>query len=140
MNSRLNNHYSSKGDIMKILQIILRKLLGLMLLAFGLNKFLWFMPAMEFGDDVAAKDFFEALTETTYMWPLVGITEIFVGLLLVIKKWVPLALVVLVPVSVNLVLFHLVLNLPSIGPAVLVAILNVFLLYKYWGAYRSLFN
>ena len=125
---------------MKILQIILRFLLGLMLLAFGLNKFLWLMPAMEFGDYVAAKDFFEALTDTTYIWPLVGITEMFVGLLLIIKKWIPLALVVLVPISVNQVLFHLVLNLPNIGPALVVAILNVFFLYKNWDVYKSLFK
>lgn len=125
---------------MKILHIIIRTVLGLILLIFGLNKFLGFMPAMNFGDDEAAKDFFEALTETTYMWPLVGVTEIISGLLLVLKKWVPFALVILVPISVNIILFHLVLNIPNIGPALVVAILNVYLIYKHRGAYRALFE
>jgi len=124
---------------MKILQIILRTLLGLILLIFGLNKFIGFMPAIDFGEDIAAKDFFEALMDTSYMLPLVGIIEILAGLLLIIKKWVPFALVMLVPISVNIVLFHLVLNPANIGPAILVAVLNGYLIYKNWCSYSSLF-
>ena len=125
---------------MKILQLIIRIGLGLMLIAFGLNKFFWFMPEFDFGEDVAPKDFFESLTDSTYMWPLVGITEFVVGLLLVIKKWVPFALVMLVPISVNIILFHLVLNPANIGPAILVTGLNAYLIYKHWCSYSSLFS
>jgi len=125
---------------MKILQLIIRTGLGLMLISFGLNKFFWFMPEFNFGEDVAAKGFFESLTDSSYMWPLVGITEFVVGFLLVIKKWVPFALVMLVPISVNIVLFHLMLNPANIGPAILVSVLNAYLIYKHWCSYSSLFS
>ena len=75
-----------------------------------------------------------------YIMNLVGVTEVIVGLLLVIKKWVPLALVMLVPISVNIVLFHAFVNLPNIGPAILVAAVNGYLVYKHWDAYKALFR
>ena len=71
---------------------------------------------------------------------LVGLVEVVVGFLLVIKKWVPLALVMLVPISINLVLFHAFLNLQNIGPAILVLLLNAYLMYINWDPYRSLFS
>lgn len=133
---------------MKILQIILRIGLGIMLLAFGLNKFFWFMPDFDFTGYPEAEHLFEALRFSGedpeagkgYIMGLVGLTEAVVGLLLILKKWVPFALVVLVPISINIVLFHAFVNLPNIGPALLVAILNGFLMYKHWDSYRSLFS
>jgi len=75
-----------------------------------------------------------------YIMGLVGLTEVIVGLLLVIKKWVPFALVMLVPISINVVLFHAFVNLPNIGPALFVAIANAYLMRKHWDSYRSLFS
>ena len=71
---------------------------------------------------------------------MVGATEAIVGLLLVLKKWVPLALVMLVPISINIVMFHLMVNLPNIVPALLVALLNAYLMSRHWGAYKSMFK
>lgn len=75
-----------------------------------------------------------------YIMNLVGLTEAVVGLLLIIRKWVPFALVMLVPISINIVLFHAFVNLPNIGPALLVAVLNGYLMYKNWGHYKPLFS
>ena len=131
---------------MKIIHIILRVGLGLMLLLFGLNKFLWFLQDFDFAGYPQAEYLFNALryswsdaSGNGYLMGLVGLTEAVVGLLLVFKKWVPFALVVLAPISVNIVLFHTFLNLPNIGPAIMVALVNGYLMYKHWGAYRSLF-
>lgn len=75
-----------------------------------------------------------------YIMGLVGLTEFAVGLLLIIKKWVPFALVILVPISINIVLFHSFVNLPNILPAIFVAAANGYLMYKHWASYRPLFS
>jgi uncharacterized membrane protein YphA (DoxX/SURF4 family) len=131
---------------MKLFHIILRIGLGAMLLLFGFNKFIWFLQDFDFTGYPQAQYLFNALRYSWsdadgngYLMGLVGLTEIIVGVLLVIKKWVPFALVMLVPISINIVLFHAFLNLPNIGPALLVAVINAYLMYKNWDAYRSLF-
>jgi len=133
---------------MKIFHLILRIGLGLMLLVFGLNKFFWFMPDFDFTGYPEAQHLFDALRYSGddpnagkgYIMGLVGLTEAAVGLLLIFKKWVPLALVILVPISVHIVLFHAFVNLPNIGPALLVAVVNVYLMYLHRDSYRSLFS
>ncbi|MAO11018.1 MAG: DoxX protein [Flavobacteriaceae bacterium] len=117
---------------------ILRIILALGLLVFGLNKFIGFMPAPELPENAA--NFMQSLQATGYVLPIVGALEIFIGFLLLIKKWVPFALLLLAPISVNIVLFHLFLDLPDIAGAVVVAVINVILIYKYWKVYRPLFQ
>jgi uncharacterized membrane protein YphA (DoxX/SURF4 family) len=132
---------------MKVFNTMLRIGLGAMLLLFGFNKFIWFLQDFDFTDYPQAKYLFDALRYSWsdadgngYLMGLVGLTEIIVGALLVIKKWVPFALVMLAPISVNIVLFHAFLNLMNIGPAILLATLNGYLVFINWDAYRSLFT
>jgi len=117
---------------------ILRIILALGLLVFGLNKFIGFMPAPELPE--TAGNFMQSLKATGYVLPIVGTLEIFIGFLLLIKKWVPFALLLLAPISVNIVLFHLFLDLPGIAGAIVVTVINIILIYKYWKVYRPLFQ
>ena len=123
---------------MKLVNTIIRIGMGVMLLIFGLNKFFWFLPDFDFGQDVGAKTLFQAFTDSGYMWPLVGGLEAVVGILFIIKKAFPAALLALIPISVNVVLFHAVLNPANIGPALLVAIVNFYFIYKNWANFRHL--
>ncbi|MFC4689063.1 DoxX family membrane protein [Dokdonia genika] len=123
---------------MKLAHTIIRIGLGLMLLAFGLNKFFWFMPDFEFGDNIGAANLFQAFTDSGYMWPLVGGLEAIIGVLFITKKAFPAALLALIPISVNIVLFHAVLDPPNIVPALLVAILNGYFIYRNWSYYKDL--
>ena len=132
---------------MKALYLVLRIGLGLMLLIFGLNKFFWFLVDFDFTGYPEAEYLFNALrysgpepTGKGYIMNLVGLTEVVVGILLIIKKWVPFALVMLVPISINLVLFHVFVNPPNIGPALAVAFVNGLLMYRNWDHYRPLFQ
>ncbi len=132
---------------MKIFHIILRIGLGLMLLIFGLNKFIWFLQDFDFTGFPQAQYLFDAFRYSWsenngngYIMALVGLTEVVVGLLLILKKWVPFALVMLVPISINIVLFHAFLNIPNIGPAIVVALINGYLMYRNWDTYRTLFT
>lgn len=123
---------------MNVVNKIIRIGLGLVLLLFGLNKFFWFLQDFDFGTNVGAANLFQAFTDSGYMWPLVGGLEVVVGILLIIKKAYPAALLALIPISVNVVLFHAVLDPPNIGPALLVAILNGYLIAKQWSVYKPL--
>jgi putative oxidoreductase len=112
-----------------------RIFLAIILIVFGLNKFFRFIP-MEAPPEGS---FMDALIKTGYMIPLIGISEIIPGILLLINKWKGLALVWLVPVSVNIVLFHLKFDISTIAPAALIAILNAALIYANWKRFRTLF-
>ena len=116
----------------------LRIILGLILIVFGANKFIGFMPSPELPE--AAGNFMGALASTGYMFPLIGAVEVIVGILLILNKWVPFAVVLLAPVAVNMVLFHLKLAPVGIVPAALVAIINGFLIYVNWDKFKALFT
>lgn len=124
--------------MMKTTTLVARLLLGAVLLVFGLNKFLLFLPAPELPP--AASNFFGALIQSGYIMPMVAVTEITVGVMLLSGLFVPLALVLLAPLSVNIILFHLSLApaLDAMAPAILVAALNLFLLFRHKGSYGML--
>ncbi|MDX5585422.1 MAG: DoxX family membrane protein [Aureibaculum sp.] len=115
----------------------LRLVLGLILIVFGANKFLNFMPMPELTGGAA--DFMGALGNTGYMFPLIGALEVITGLLLIFNKWVPFALVVIAPLAVNMLLYHLKFDLAGIGGAAVVSLLTVVLIYFNWNHYKSLF-
>jgi putative oxidoreductase len=117
---------------------IARLLLGLMLVVFGSNKLFHFIP-ME-PPTGAAGEFMNSLGATGYIFPVVGVLEIAIGFLLLLKKWVAFALILLAPISINILLFHLFLDIPGLSFALVVVIINSILIYKHWEKYRPLFN
>lgn len=121
---------------MKKAQLIIRILLGLMLVIFGLNKFLQFMPMPTMTDE--AGEFMGALIKSGYIMVFVAVIEIIVGLSLLINKYQPLALIIVFPVLLNAFLFHLFLDLAGIGGAALALIMNVFLFFVNKKSYSSL--
>jgi uncharacterized membrane protein YphA (DoxX/SURF4 family) len=116
---------------------IVRILLGIMLVVFGANKFLHFIP-ME-SPTGSAGDFMNSLGATGYIFPVVGVLEVLIGAMLLLKKWVAFALILLAPISINILLFHLFLDIPGVAVALLVTIFNVILIYKHWQQYKPLF-
>lgn len=115
----------------------LRLILGVFLLLAGTNKFFGFMSQPDFSQE--AGQFMAALAETGYMFPMIGIVEIAVGAMLLAVATTPLALLLLAPLSVNIIAFHLFLDPSTIGAGAFVAILNVVLGVIYFDYYRSIF-
>ena len=105
---------------MKILTNISRFLLGLIFLVFGLNGFLHFIP-MPPPSGVAGQ-FFGALFVSNYLVPIFAL-QLVSGALLLINRFVPLALTILAAIIVNILLFHVLMNPAGLGLAVLVAVL-----------------
>jgi len=120
--------------------MIVRIVLAITLLAFGLNKLLPspFIPLPALPEE--ASNFMTSLGKTGYILKFVGFLEITIGLMLILKKWVPFALIVLAPISVNILLFHLFLDTSGLVGAIFVAVLNGILIYKHWRLYKPLFN
>lgn len=87
---------------MRIVTIIARVLLGLVFFVFGLNKFFNFIPSGPLPPG-AAGQFIGALESTKYIWA-VGLFETVGGALLLVNRYVPLALCLLAPLIVNILL------------------------------------
>lgn len=125
---------------MRIAVIIVRTLLGLVFLIFGLNGFLHFIPNPPPTPEAGA--FFGALFSTGYMPKLIFGTQVIGGALLLLGVAVPFALVILAPVIVNIVAFHFYLSPhPSeIVIALVVAGFELFLAWYYREAFAPLFS
>ena len=117
---------------------ILRMLLGVSLLIFGMNKFIAFIPIFDMAP--AAANFMESLNSTGYVLYVVASLELLIGGLLLFKKWVPFALILLAPIVVNILLFHFFLDVSGMLVAVLMLVITGVLIYKYWKSYSSLFQ
>src|SRR6266542_735473 len=112
-----------------------RILLGSIFVIFGLNGFLRFIPQPSMPE--AAVSFFGALAMTGYMLPLLFAVQV-VGGVLLLAGVVPLGLVVLAPIIVNIVAFHLFLAPGGLPLAIIVAAAALFLAYAYRESYVSL--
>ncbi|MFW7377396.1 MAG: DoxX family membrane protein [Oligoflexus sp.] len=123
---------------MKKLTASIRYVLGVFLLLMGANKFFAFMPSPEM--PAAATEFMTALLQSGYIMPMVGIVEIVSGILFLSSRTTPLANLILAPLSVNIILFHLVLAPADILPALLVAAANVYLIIRYFEVYQPIFG
>jgi uncharacterized membrane protein YphA (DoxX/SURF4 family) len=97
-------------------------------LVFGLNKFLNFIHMPPPSGEAGA--FFGALYATHYLY-VVATFEVTGGLLLLIGRYVPLGLTLVGPVIVNILAFNIVMNHDGWPPAALVAVLSLFLLWRY---------
>jgi len=84
--------------------IATRLLLGLIFFVFGLNGFFRFLPMPEMSAE--AGNFMGALGATGYFFPFLKVCEVVAGALLLLGAFVPFALVLLAPISVNIFLFH----------------------------------
>ena len=105
---------------MKIASLIARVLLGLIFLVFGLNGFLHFLP-MPPPTGVAGQ-FFGSIFASHYWVVIFGVQTIG-GLLLLLNRFVPLALVLLGPVIVNIFFFHALMAPAGLPLAILVVVL-----------------
>ena len=123
----------------KISYTIVRVLLGLAFIFFGVTKFypLGESPALA----QPAMDFLIAMGNTGYFIPFLAAAEILVGLLLLANFWVPLAMMILSPIILNVILFNAFLA-PSLASLIMLLVLvalQAYIIYCTWNAYRPLF-
>jgi hypothetical protein len=103
---------------MKIASGVARYLAGVIFLVFGLNGFLHFIPLPP--PNGVAGQFMAALYVSHYL-PLIFGLQVVGGVLLLVNRFVPLAVAILAPVVVNILCFH-ALMAPSGLPLALVVV------------------
>lgn len=125
--------------IKSISAISARTVLGLIYFVFGLNFFLHFLPTPPSAGGVA-EAFTGGLFQSGYFFPMLKGIEVVLGALLLIGLFVPLALVVLMPISINILLFHAFLTPGNTIMGILIVLLHLYLAWAYRDYYRPLFT
>jgi len=120
---------------MKVATIIARLLLGLIFLVFGSNAFLHFIP-MPPPPPGLAGEYLHAFVASDYIYAIGGL-QVIGGLLLLIGRFVSLGLTILGAMIVNIWLFHILMAPQGFGPAIIVTILELFLVWRYRDAFAG---
>lgn len=129
---------SERKPAARYVTIILRILLGLIFLVFGLNGFLNFIPAPK---DMPQElmSVMGALMKAGYMTVVSG-AEVFIAVMLLTNRFVPLALALLAPIIVGILTFHIAMQPGTIVPGIVVLLMELYLAWVYRGAFRPMLH
>ncbi|NOQ74645.1 MAG: DoxX family membrane protein [Crocinitomix sp.] len=118
-------------------KLIIRILLALFVLLFGVNKFAEFMPFPPVpGDGGQLMDIY---ISSGFMG-IVGALEIGAGLALLVGRYIPIALTITIAIMVNAVLFHIFHDPATVGGGVIGLVLALVLLFGYKDKFGTYFN
>jgi putative oxidoreductase len=123
---------------MKTTIIVIRTLLGLLFLYTSLGYFFHLLPPDPASND-AFKAFNVGLVASTYIMPMAKTVELLCGLAFVTGRYVTIANLVILPVTLNIILINFFLTPENMPIALVVFFGNVFLIYSHWQNYKGLF-
>jgi len=121
---------------MKIATIIIRILLGALLIFASAMFFLKLAPESE--TTGAFKAFNTGIIASKYLMPLAKGIELLCGVCFITNKYVALANIVILPVSLNIFLINFFINPEQLPIGIFVCTANLFLIYRYWDHYKGL--
>src|SRR5260221_8732178 len=124
------------GGLMKIVTIIVRILLGVVFFVFGLNGFVGFIPMPPLTGTAGA--FIGALFSSHYLYLVSGV-ELIAGILLLVNRFVPLALAMLAPMLANILAYHVTMQMEGLPLALITTLLWVILVWRYRAHFTALF-
>ncbi|AWL79405.1 DoxX family membrane protein [Capnocytophaga canimorsus] len=117
---------------------IVRILLGLILTIFPINAL--FIKAFKPKMPEKAQIIMNTFSQTGYLLTFIQATELIIGITLLTGYFTPLAVLALLPISINILLFHIYLAPPIVGPGLFIFLMNIFLIYSYRAEYIHLLN
>ncbi len=123
---------------MELLTTIIRIVLGLVLIIFPVNAL--FIKAFKPKMVDRAQLVMDTFRDTGYLLYFIQWTELVIGILLLTGYFTPLALIILMPISINILLFHIFLSPPILGPGLFIFLMNTFLIWAYRAEYLNLLN
>ena len=115
----------------------IRILFGVFCLIFGINKFFPFLPMPTIAGDGGI---LMGIYFSSGFMKIIGVLEIVFGLALILNKYVPLSLTVLIAIMFNAFIFHLLHDMGGIGGAVLGMILGLILVYANKDRFKELLS
>ena len=122
---------------MRIASVIARYLAGIIFFVMGLNAFLHFIPFSPPAGTAA--QFMGALYVSHYLWVIFAF-QVIAGVLLLINRYVPLAVAMLAPVIVNILTFHALMAPSGLPLALFVAVLWAAIFIDVRPAFSGLFQ
>ena len=114
---------------MKHLPMLARVVLGLIFAVFGVIGLFDLGPQPEMSEEAGA--FMGAIMDTGYLWPVIKVSEIVCGVLLILGMFVPLALVVLAPIALNILLFHVFLAPEGSVIGIVILVLGLYIAHQH---------
>jgi uncharacterized membrane protein YphA (DoxX/SURF4 family) len=120
-----------KKSCCRVLPAIARVLMGLGFTVFGLNGFFHFIPDPKTPMPEGAMNFVGAMMKTGYLFQMVMGTQLLVGVLLLLNLFVPLALVLIMPILVNILAFHIFLAPSGLAPGAVLFVIEFYLAWSY---------
>ena len=121
---------------MRKVQIILQMLLGLVFVVFGANKFLGFLTMPQLNE--GATNFMMSLGSTGYIFPTIGILEVLGGISLLTNRFVTLSLLLLAPITFNILGFHLALDQGGLIISLVMVLIHIYLVFDRKENYKPL--
>jgi len=126
---------------MKIVALICRILLGLMFVVFGANGIHPFIPMGPMPPAGSPPALFMGVMMPSGWMHHVAFFQILGGLLVLIGGTAPLGLVILGPILVNILLFHILLTGgQGIAPGLIATLLEIILIYAYRNNFAGIFS
>ncbi len=125
---------------MKYIYNLPRWILGLIYFVFGLNGFFHFIPFDPKDMPASALAFSGAMMVTGYFFPVLKVTEIFGGALLLAGRAVPFSIILLAPITVQIFLFHYFLTPGDLLMALVMMAIHLYLGFQYWKSFKPLFK
>ncbi|MFZ0746138.1 MAG: hypothetical protein WAM85_17135 [Terracidiphilus sp.] len=123
---------------MKIASTIARYLLGLIFLVFGLNHYLSLIPTGPMPTGLAGQ-FLGALMQSHYFY-VVAFFEVAPAILLLVNRYVPLALTLLGPIIFNILLVGILISRIALPMSILLTILWLLVFYRMRSAFTGIFQ
>lgn len=127
---------AEKKSFTRFFPHIARVLLGLAFVIFGLNGFLMFMPAPKNLPELMVTVSI-GLQKGGYTDVVSGV-QVLAGLLLLVNRFVPLALTLLAPIIVGIITFHVATSPQMIGPGIVVSLIELYLAWSYRAAFHPM--
>ncbi len=123
---------------MKIATIIIRTLIGLLLLFASISYFFHLMPEPEVTGNFKA--FNVGLIASVYLMPLAKGIELLCGLSYVSGRYVTLANILILPITLNILFINYFMAPEGLPIAIALFAGNIFLIYRHWNNYKSVFT
>ena len=123
--------------VKKYLPVVARVLMGLLFLMTGLNGFLNFLP-MPANLPAGLVAFSIAMLNTGYLFQLAMGVQLIVAVMLLLNRYVPLALTLIAPIIVNIICIHWFLDRSGLPMAGFVLVLELYLAWVYRKSFKPM--
>lgn len=123
---------------MKIITIIIRTLIGILLLLLSIGYFMHLMPEPTTNGDFKAFEI--GAVSSVYIMPIAKFVELLCGLSFITDRYVTLASILILPIVFNILFLDYYLTPQALPISIFLFLGNLFLIYKHWDNYKSLFS